>query len=171
MSSPSATTPLRGRQGHQGVSDRNPSNLPWGELSVDLFIEAPASCDHEAGKHIQRALRRCSSRRPTRATSPYVVGVMPTSTTRTAHHQQRLLHDQLPVPFVKRLLDASHRDRARARAAALNIVPTSTSAAKAVALVLPNLKGKLNGIVWVPTPNVSVLDPSCRSQGRRSPRR
>lgn len=59
----------------------------------------------------------------------------------------------------QRLLDASHRDLRRARAAALNIVPTSTSAAKAVALVLPNLKGKLNRIaLWVPTPNVSVLD-------------
>ena len=59
----------------------------------------------------------------------------------------------------QRLLDASHRDLRRARAAALNIVPTSTGAAKAVALVLPSLKGKLNGIALrVPTPNVSVVD-------------
>merc|ERR1712060_708973 len=59
----------------------------------------------------------------------------------------------------QRLLDASHRDMRRARAAALNIVPTSTGAAKAVALVLPELKGKLNGIALrVPTPNVSVVD-------------
>jgi glyceraldehyde-3-phosphate dehydrogenase (NAD(P)) len=59
----------------------------------------------------------------------------------------------------QRLLDASHRDLRRARAAALNIVPTTTGAAKAVALVLPNLKGKLNGIALrVPTPNVSVVD-------------
>lgn len=59
----------------------------------------------------------------------------------------------------QRLLDASHRDLRRARAAALNIVPTSTGAAKAVALVLPALKGKLNGIALrVPTPNVSVVD-------------
>ena len=59
----------------------------------------------------------------------------------------------------QRLLDASHRDLRRARAAALNIVPTSTGAAKAVALVLPQLKGKLNGIALrVPTPNVSVVD-------------
>ncbi|RDX99922.1 Glyceraldehyde-3-phosphate dehydrogenase B, chloroplastic [Mucuna pruriens] len=60
---------------------------------------------------------------------------------------------------VQRLLDASHRDLRRARAAALNIVPTSTGAAKAVSLVLPKLKGKLNGIALrVPTPNVSVVD-------------
>jgi glyceraldehyde-3-phosphate dehydrogenase (NAD(P)) len=59
----------------------------------------------------------------------------------------------------QRLLDASHRDLRRARAAAVNIVPTSTGAAKAVALVLPDLKGKLNGIALrVPTPNVSVVD-------------
>ncbi|KAI7756475.1 hypothetical protein M8C21_018492, partial [Ambrosia artemisiifolia] len=60
---------------------------------------------------------------------------------------------------IERLLDASHRDLRRARAAALNIVPTSTGAAKAVSLVLPQLKGKLNGIALrVPTPNVSVVD-------------
>ena len=59
----------------------------------------------------------------------------------------------------QRLLDASHRDLRRARAAALNIVPTSTGAAKAVSLVMPQLKGKLNGIALrVPTPNVSVVD-------------
>lgn len=59
----------------------------------------------------------------------------------------------------QRLLDASHWDLRRARAAALNIVPTGTGAAKAVSLVLPQLKGKLNGIaLWVPTPNVSVVD-------------
>eukprot|EP00955_Chlamydomonas_euryale_P051584 354903-Chlamydomonas_euryale.AAC.6 len=59
----------------------------------------------------------------------------------------------------QRLLDASHRDLRRARAACLNIVPTSTGAAKAVALVLPSMKGKLNGIALrVPTPNVSIVD-------------
>jgi glyceraldehyde-3-phosphate dehydrogenase (NAD(P)) len=59
----------------------------------------------------------------------------------------------------QRLLDASHRDVRRARAAAINIVPTSTGAAKAVALVIPEMAGKLNGIAMrVPTPNVSVVD-------------
>ena len=69
----------------------------------------------------------------------------------------------------QRILDASHRDLRRARAAALNIVPTSTGAAKAVALVLPNLKGKLNGIsLRVPTPNVSVVD-VCIQAGAYTP--
>ena len=59
----------------------------------------------------------------------------------------------------QRILDASHRDLRRARAAAVNIVPTSTGAATAVALVYPPMKGKLNGIAMrVPTPNVSVVD-------------
>jgi glyceraldehyde-3-phosphate dehydrogenase (NAD(P)) len=59
----------------------------------------------------------------------------------------------------QRILDASHRDLRRARAAAVNIVPTSTGAAQAVALVYPPMKGKLNGIAMrVPTPNVSVVD-------------
>merc|ERR1740138_659303 len=59
----------------------------------------------------------------------------------------------------QKILDGRHKDLRRARAAALNIVPTSTGAAKAVALVLPELKGKLNGIALrVPTPNVSVVD-------------
>jgi len=59
----------------------------------------------------------------------------------------------------QRLLDASHRDVRRARAAAINIVPTSTGAAKAVSLVIPAMKGKLNGIALrVPSPNVSVVD-------------
>lgn len=67
----------------------------------------------------------------------------------------------------QRLLDASHRDLRRARAAALNIVPTTTGAAKAVALVLPKLKGKLNGIALrVPTPNVSVVDLVVQVGGR-----
>lgn len=69
------------------------------------------------------------------------------------------LFSMLMFLTMQRLLDASHRDLRRARAAALNIVPTTTGAAKAVALVLPQLKGKLNGIALrVPTPNVSVVD-------------
>ncbi len=70
----------------------------------------------------------------------------------------------------QRILDASHRDLRRARAAALNIVPTSTGAAKAVALVLPNMKGKLNGIALrVPTPNVSVVDLVIQVRGPLQP--
>lgn len=69
----------------------------------------------------------------------------------------------------QRLLDASHRDLRRARSAALNIVPTSTGAAQAVALVYPEVKGKLTGIALrVPTPNVSVVDFVCRVEKKAS---
>ncbi|XP_062225825.1 glyceraldehyde-3-phosphate dehydrogenase A, chloroplastic [Phragmites australis] len=168
------------------VSDRNPSNLPWGNLGIDLVIEGTGVfVDREgAGKHIQAGAKKVLITAPGKGDIPtYVVGV-----------NADLYSPDEPIisnascttnclaPFVKvldkkfgiikgtmttthsytgdqRLLDASHRDLRRARAAALNIVPTSTGAAKAVALVLPNLKGKLNGIALrVPTPNVSVVD-------------
>ena len=64
-------------------------------------------------------------------------------------------------------LDQMHKDLYRARAAALNMIPTSTGAAKAVGLVLPELKGKLDGVsIRVPTPNVSVVDLKCRHEAR-----
>merc|ERR1719428_413605 len=92
------------------------------------------------------------------------------TTTHSYTGDQRLLDDEFGIvkglmttthsyTGDQRLLDANHRDMRRARAAALNIVPTTTGAAKAVALVLPSLKGKLTGIALrVPTPNVSVVD-------------
>ncbi|CDY28536.1 BnaC02g36240D [Brassica napus] len=148
------------------VSNRNPSLLPWKELGIDIVIEG-------TGVFVDR-----EGDIPT-----YVVGV-----NADAYNPDEPIISNAScttnclAPFVKvldqkfgiikgtmttthsytgdqRLLDASHRDLRRARAAALNIVPTSTGAAKAVALVLPNLKGKLNGIALrVPTPNVSVVD-------------
>ncbi|CAN7125024.1 unnamed protein product, partial [Brassica rapa subsp. narinosa] len=163
------------------VSNRNPSLLPWKRLSLQLQakdiptyvvgvnadaynpdepIISNASCttnclapfvkvlDQKFG--MQRFL--FSPFRPMILVTDHVLltfsGIIKGTMT-TTHSYTR---DQ-------RLLDASHRDLRRARAAALNIVPTSTGAAKAVALVLPNLKGKHNGIALrVPTPNVSVVD-------------
>ncbi|KAG2572563.1 glyceraldehyde-3-phosphate dehydrogenase A, chloroplastic [Panicum virgatum] len=168
------------------VSDRNPSNLPWGELGIDLVIEGTGVfVDREgAGKHIQAGAKKVLITAPGKGDIPtYVVGVNADQ----YNPDEPIISNascttNCLAPFVKvldqkfgiikgtmttthsytgdqRLLDASHRDLRRARAAALNIVPTSTGAAKAVALVLPNLKGKLNGIALrVPTPNVSVVD-------------
>ncbi|TYH11624.1 hypothetical protein ES288_A07G273100v1 [Gossypium darwinii] len=168
------------------VSDRNPVNLPWKDLGIDLVIEGTGVfVDRDgAGKHVQAGAKKVLITAPGKGDIPtYVVGV-----------NADIYNPDEPIisnascttnclaPFVKvldqkfgiikgtmttthsytgdqRLLDASHRDLRRARAAALNIVPTSTGAAKAVALVLPTLKGKLNGIALrVPTPNVSVVD-------------
>ncbi|CAI5515843.1 unnamed protein product [Closterium sp. Naga37s-1] len=168
------------------VSDRNPANLPWGELGVDLVIEGTGVfIDNEgAGKHIKAGAKKVLITAPGKGDIPtYVVGV---NADQYKHSDVIISNASCTTnclaPFVKvleekfgivkgtmttthsytgdqRLLDASHRDLRRARAAALNIVPTSTGAAKAVALVLPKLKGKLNGIALrVPTPNVSIVD-------------
>ncbi|OAY52601.1 glyceraldehyde-3-phosphate dehydrogenase A, chloroplastic [Manihot esculenta] len=168
------------------VSDRNPVNLPWKDLGIDLVIEGTGVfVDRDgAGKHIQAGAKKVLITAPGKGDIPtYVVGV-----NADAYNPDEPIISNAScttnclAPFVKvldqkfgiikgtmttthsytgdqRLLDASHRDLRRARAAALNIVPTSTGAAKAVALVLPTLKGKLNGIALrVPTPNVSVVD-------------
>jgi glyceraldehyde-3-phosphate dehydrogenase (NADP+) (phosphorylating) len=170
----------------QVVSDRNPVNLPWKDMGIDLVIEGTGVfVDREgAGKHLQAGAKKVLITAPGKGDIPtYVVGVNEEKydPAETIISNASCTTNCL-APFVKvldqkfgiikgtmttthsytgdqRLLDASHRDLRRARAAALNIVPTSTGAAKAVALVLPSLKGKLNGIALrVPTPNVSVVD-------------
>lgn len=168
------------------VSDRNPLNLPWGAMGVDLVIEGTGVfVDAEgAGKHITAGAKKVLITAPGKGAIPtYVVGVNEekyspaepiisnaSCTTNCLAPFVKVLDEKFGIikgtmttthsyTGDQRLLDASHRDLRRARAAALNIVPTSTGAAKAVALVLPNLKGKLNGIALrVPTPNVSVVD-------------
>ena len=177
------------------VSGRDPAQLPWKELGVDLVIEGTGVfLDREgASKHFTGGAKKVLITAPAKGSDipTYVCGV---------NEDQYQASDDIVsnascttnclAPFVKvidekfgivkammttthsytgdqRLLDASHRDLRRARAAALNIVPTTTGAAKAVALVLPQLKGKLNGIALrVPTPNVSVVDLVVNTQMR-----
>ncbi|XLS78532.1 hypothetical protein HN51_062757 [Arachis hypogaea] len=142
------------------VSNRDPLKLPWAELGVDIviegtgvFVDGPGAGKHiQAGHEVANIISNASC--TTNCLAPFVkildeeFGIVKGTMTTTHSYTG----DQ-------RLLDASHRDLRRARAAALNIVPTSTGAAKAVSLVLPKLKGKLNGIALrVPTPNVSVVD-------------
>ena len=169
------------------VSDRNPLNLPWKEWGVDIVIEATGVfCDKEgAGKHIQAGAKKVVITAPGKGggIGTYVMGVNhkdydnqfdivsnASCTTNCLAPIAKVVHEKFGIikgtmttthsyTGDQRILDASHRDLRRARAAAVNIVPTSTGAAQAVALVLPELKGKLNGIALrVPTPNVSVVD-------------
>ena len=170
------------------VSDRNPLNLPWDSWGIDLVIESTGVFRDEAGasKHIAAGAKKVMITAPGKGggIGTYVVGVNDKD---YDHNKDNILSNascttNCLAPVVKvlnenfgiikgtmttthsytgdqRILDASHRDLRRARAAAINIVPTSTGAAKAVALVLPELKGKLDGIALrVPTPNVSVVD-------------
>ncbi|KAJ8433553.1 hypothetical protein Cgig2_018106 [Carnegiea gigantea] len=157
------------------VSNRDPLQLPWAELGIDIVIEGTGVFvdGPGAGKHIQAGAKKVIITAPAKGADipTYVVGVNEKD---YAHDVSNIIRFAtfIITRIVKgtmttthsytgdqRLLDASHRDLRRARAAALNIVPTSTGAAKAVSLVLPQLKGKLNGIALrVPTPNVSVVD-------------
>ncbi|WP_341732993.1 type I glyceraldehyde-3-phosphate dehydrogenase [Microcoleus sp. EPA2] len=170
------------------VSDRNPLNLPWKEWGVDLIIESTGVFVDQAGasKHITAGAKKVLITAPGKGpeVGTYVMGVNhhnykhsdytvisnASCTTNCLAPVLKVLHEHFGIvkgmmttthsyTGDQRLLDASHRDLRRARAAAMNIVPTSTGAAQAVALVIPELKGKLNGIAMrVPTPNVSVVD-------------
>jgi glyceraldehyde-3-phosphate dehydrogenase (NAD(P)) len=169
------------------VSDRNPLNLPWKAWDVDLIIESTGVFISKEGasKHIEAGAKKVLITAPGKnEDGTFVVGVNEkdydhhkhniisnaSCTTNCLAPVAKVLHENFGIikgtmttthsyTGDQRLLDASHRDLRRARAAALNIVPTTTGAAKAVALVLPELKGKLNGIALrVPTPNVSVVD-------------
>jgi len=169
------------------TSDRNPENLPWKDWGVDLVIEATGVFVSREGatKHLIAGARKVLITAPAKGDDhTFVVGVNhqeydhekhniisnASCTTNCLAPVAKVLNDSFGIikgtmttthsyTGDQRLLDASHRDWRRARAAAVNIVPTTTGAAKAVALVLPELSGKLNGIALrVPTPNVSVVD-------------
>jgi glyceraldehyde-3-phosphate dehydrogenase (NADP+) (phosphorylating) len=172
----------------QVVSNRDPLKLPWAELGIDIVIEGTGVFvdGPGAGKHIQAGAKKVIITAPAKGADipTYVIGVNEegydhdvanivsnaSCTTNCLAPFAKVLDEEFGIvkgtmttthsyTGDQRLLDASHRDLRRARAAALNIVPTSTGAAKAVSLVLPQLKGKLNGIALrVPTPNVSVVD-------------
>ena len=169
------------------TSDRNPENLPWKAWNIDLVIEATGVFISKEGatKHLNAGAKKVLITAPGKnEDGTFVVGVNHQDYDHNIHHiisnascttnclapVAKVINDNFGIikgtmttthsyTGDQRLLDASHRDLRRARAAAINIVPTSTGAAKAVALVLPELKGKLNGIALrVPTPNVSIVD-------------
>lgn len=169
------------------VSDRNPENLPWKEWGIDLVIESTGVFVAKEGamKHVNAGAKKVLITAPGKnEDGTFVMGVNHHDYDHNVHHiisnascttnclapVAKVLNEKFNIikgtmttthsyTGDQRLLDASHRDPRRARAAAMNIVPTSTGAAKAVALVLPDLKGKLNGVALrVPTPNVSMVD-------------
>lgn len=169
------------------TSDRNPENLPWKEWGVDLVIESTGVFTSKEGalKHVNAGAKKVLITAPGKnEDATFVVGVNHGDYDHNQHHIisnascttnclapiAKVLHEKFGIikgtmttthsyTGDQRLLDASHRDLRRARAAAINIVPTSTGAAKAVSLVIPALKGKLNGVALrVPTPNVSMVD-------------
>jgi glyceraldehyde 3-phosphate dehydrogenase len=169
------------------LSVKDPASLPWKDLGVDIVIEATGLFrDKEsAGKHLSAGAKKVIITAPAKGEDiTIVIGVNEQDYDDTKHHiisnascttnclapVVKVLHDTFGVEkgimstihsytADQVLLDGPHKDFRRARAAALSMVPTTTGAAKAVTLVMPELKGKLNGMAFrVPTPNVSVVD-------------
>lgn len=167
-------------------AQKDPAQLPWAEIGVDVVIESTGffTDDQSAGKHIQAGAKKVIISAPaTGNVKTIVLGVNDDQLTSEDHivsnascttnclaPMAKVLHDKFGIEkgYIttvhaytadQRLQDAPHKDLRRARAAALSMVPTSTGAAKAVGLVLPELKGKLDGVaVRVPTPDGSLTD-------------
>ena len=170
------------------LAERDPAALPWGELGVDVVIESTGLfTDREnASKHLSAGAKKVVISAP--ATNPDVtvaLGVnFDDAYDRDAHHVisnascttnclapvAKVLHDTIGIKHGlmttihaytadQRLQDMPHRDLRRARAAAINLIPASTGAAKAIGLVIPELNGKLHGFaVRAPVPTGSVVD-------------
>lgn len=171
------------------TAERDPANLNWGELGVDVVIESTGFfVDKEsASKHLAAGAKKVIISAPAKGdVKTVVLGVNEevidpsieiysnaSCTTNCLAPMVKVLDDAFGVVkgFMttihsytgdQKILDAPHRDLRRARAAAINIIPTSTGAAKAVGLVLPHLNGKLDGgAVRVPTPTGSLTDFVC----------
>jgi glyceraldehyde 3-phosphate dehydrogenase len=168
------------------TAERNPSDLPWGEMNVDLVVESTGvfTDAEKAGLHLAAGAGKVIISAPAKGDLKTVVlGVNDdiltdedrivsnaSCTTNCLAPMAKVLNDTFGLErgFIttvhaytadQRLQDAPHKDLRRARAAALSMIPTSTGAAKAVGLVLPELAGKLDGMaVRVPTPTGSVTD-------------
>ncbi len=169
------------------ISEREPENLPWAEENIDVVVESTGFFrDKEgAGKHLQAGAKKVVVSAPGKDLDLTVVlGVNEGDYNPAEHHLvsnascttnclapvAKVLNDSFGIvkglmttthayTNGQRILDLPHKDLRRARAAALSIIPTTTGAAKAVSLVLPELEGKLNGMAMrVPTPTVSVVD-------------
>jgi glyceraldehyde 3-phosphate dehydrogenase len=171
----------------QVLAQKDPSQLPWKDLGVDVVFESTGRFTNreDAAKHVAAGARRVVITAP--AKKPDVTIVMGVNHTQYDPAKHQILSNAscttnclAPIAKVldesfgiqkgwmttvhsytndQQLLDLPHKDLRRARAAALSIIPTTTGAATAVGEVLPQLKGKLDGIALrVPTPNVSVVD-------------
>jgi len=169
------------------LADRDPANLPWGDLGVDVVVESTGFFTKraDAAKHLDAGAKKVIISAPASDEDITVVlGVNFDKYDKDAHHvisnascttnclapAAKVLNDGIGIKHGlmttihaytqdQNLQDAPHKDLRRARAAAINLVPTSTGAAKAVSLVLPELKGKLHGFaVRAPIPTGSMVD-------------
>lgn len=170
----------------RALAEKDPTQLPWGEMGVDVVLECTGRFTDEAkaAQHLQAGAKKVLISAPATGNVPTIVlGVNDSSispeykiysnascTTNCLAPMVKVLDDAFGVEMGfmttvhaytadQNIQDAPHKDLRRARAAAASIVPSSTGAAKAVGLVLPHLKGKLNGgAMRVPVPDGSVTD-------------
>jgi glyceraldehyde 3-phosphate dehydrogenase len=171
----------------QITSEKDPATLPWKEYGVDIVLECTGIfTDREkAGAHLKGGAKKVIISAPSKdADATFAIGINTETYDASKHHviscASCTTNALAPVAKVleesfgiekglmttihsytndQNLLDLPHKDWRRARAAALSMIPTSTGAAKAIGLVLPKLKGKLDGTaIRVPTPNVSLVD-------------
>ncbi|MBI2093623.1 MAG: type I glyceraldehyde-3-phosphate dehydrogenase [Candidatus Omnitrophica bacterium] len=170
---------------------KSPAEIPWDQVGVDLVIESTgAFTDKEkAAAHLTRGVKKVVITAPAKNEDiTIVMGVNDKSYDPAKHHvvsnascttncvvpMAKLIHERFTIlrGFMttihsytndQRLLDLTHKDLRRARAAALSMIPSTTGAAKTVGVVFPELKGKIDGLsIRVPTPNVSIVDLSCQ---------
>ncbi len=169
------------------IAERDPAQLPWKELGVEVVVESTGRFTqrNDAAKHLEAGAKKVVISAPGKEEDiTIVMGVNEDKYDPENHHVisnascttnclapfAKVLHENFGIKRGmmttihsytndQQILDLPHKDFRRARAAAESMIPTTTGAAKAVALVLPELKGKLNGMaVRVPTPNVSLVD-------------
>ena len=177
---------VEGKEFHV-FSERDPGSIPWGLVGAELVIESTGRFTkaEDARKHLHDGVKKVIISAPAKNEDiTIVLGVNEDKYDPSAHHiisnascttnclapVAKVIHEKFGIKTAQmttihsytndqQLLDLPHKDLRRARAAGLSMIPTSTGAAKAVALVLPELKGKFDGIsVRVPTPNVSLVD-------------
>ena len=168
------------------IAEKDPTKLPWGELGIDVVIESTGifTAADKAKMHLDAGAKKVLVSAPSDGADKTIVyGVNHhtltandkivsngSCTTNCLAPIAKVLHEELGIvegwmttvhayTGDQSLVDTNHKDMRRARAAAMSIIPSSTGAAKAIGLVLPELAGKLNGpAMRVPTPNVSIVD-------------
>lgn len=169
------------------LAERDPLKLPWGELGADIVVESTGffTKREEAEKHLKAGAKKVIISAPAKGPDiTIVMGVNENKYNARKHHiiSNASCTTNCLAPVVKvlldsfgvkrglmttihsytndqRLLDLPHKDLRRARAAAVSLIPTTTGAARAISLVIPELEGRMDGMaVRVPTPNVSMVD-------------
>jgi glyceraldehyde 3-phosphate dehydrogenase len=187
---------VNGRQVRMYTS-KSPAEIPWGELKVDVVIESTgAFTDREkAAGHLRDTVKKVVISAPAKGEDiTIVLGVNEKHYDPAKHHiisnascttncvvpMAKIIHEKFRIQRGymttihsytndQRLLDLTHKDLRRARAAALSLIPSTTGAAKTVGVVFPELKGRMDGTsIRVPTPNVSLVDLSCQVEKETS---